>query len=59
MAEANEKINKLFVMMDKKDNQILTIENFIDKYSPVRVQSQISEILHEVITDPREISLLY
>jgi hypothetical protein len=59
LAEANEKINKLFVMMDKKDNQILTIENFIDKYSPVRVQSQISEILHEVITDPREISLLY
>ena len=36
--------------MDIKDNQIKTVENFIEKYVPIRVQSQISEILNEVLT---------
>eukprot|EP00347_Sterkiella_histriomuscorum_P014931 403358959 len=37
-------------LLDIKDNQVQTIENFIEKYVPIRVQSQISEILNEVMS---------
>lgn len=35
-------------MIEKNFNQISTIENFVDKYSSIRVQSQISELLHDI-----------
>ncbi|CDW77434.1 UNKNOWN [Stylonychia lemnae] len=45
-----DKFDQVMKSLDMKDNQISTIENFIEKYVPIRVQSQISEILNEVIT---------
>jgi len=31
-----------------KENHIVTIENFIEKYLPVRILSQISEVLKSI-----------
>lgn len=45
--ESFSKVNRL---LDVKDNQIQTIENFIEKYVPIRVQSQISELLGEIMS---------
>ena len=47
--EDDQNIWELNKKMDNKDNQIKTIENYIEKYLPIRMQSQISEILSEVI----------
>lgn len=44
------RFTRLTSLLDLKDNQIQTIENFVEKYVPIRVQSQISEILGEVLT---------
>ena len=36
--------------LDKKQNKIQTVEQFIDRYIPIRIQSQISETLGAVLT---------
>jgi len=38
-------------MLERKENQICTIENFIDKYQPIRIQSQFSELLNQVFDE--------
>lgn len=36
--------------LDEKTNQFNTVENFVEKYIPIRIQSQISETLSVVLT---------
>jgi hypothetical protein len=36
--------------LDEKTNQFNTVENFVEKYIPIRIQSQISETLGCVLT---------
>ena len=36
--------------LDEKTNQFNTVENFVEKYIPIRIQSQISETLSAVLT---------
>ena len=43
---------KLYTEISLKENHIVTIENFIEKYLPVRILSQISEIFKAVIIKP-------
>lgn len=38
-------IHKTQVELDEKTNQFNTVENFVEKYIPIRIQSQISETL--------------
>ena len=47
-SETNERLTTQLLKIEKNINQISTMENFIDKYSPIRVQSQISEVLHDM-----------
>ena len=42
---------KLDLLMERKENQICTIENFIDKYQPIRIQSQVSELINQVFDE--------
>ena len=42
-------IHKGEVEMDQKTNQFNTVENFVEKYIPIRIQSQISETLGQVL----------
>lgn len=41
-------LNKLFGEMDGNKNKIMTIEHFIDKYVPIRIQQQIGETIEAV-----------
>ena len=43
---------KLYTEISLKENHIVTIENFIEKYLPVRILSQISEIFKAVNPQP-------
>ena len=36
--------------LDEKTNQFNTVENFVEKYIPIRIQSQISETLGCILT---------
>lgn len=36
-AEVNHNLAKLFTMISMKENHMITIENFIEKFLPVRV----------------------
>ena len=36
--------------LDAKENQIKIMENFVDKYTPIRVQQQISETIQHIGT---------
>ena len=49
-SEFTVELQKLQKLIDLKENQIQTIENYIDKYQPIRVQSQISELLNEIFS---------
>ncbi|CDW88205.1 UNKNOWN [Stylonychia lemnae] len=40
-----EEIHKMQRELDEKTNQFNTVENFVEKYIPIRIQSQISETL--------------
>ena len=40
--------HKLLTMISMKENDISTIENFIEKYLPIRVLAQLSDILTAV-----------
>ena len=40
--------DKLYTEISLKENHIVTIENFIEKYLPVRILSQISEVLKSI-----------
>ena len=42
-------IHKNEVELDQKTNQFNTVENFVEKYIPIRIQSQISETLSQVL----------
>lgn len=42
-------IHKNQVELDQKTNQFNTVENFVEKYIPIRIQSQISETLGQVL----------
>ncbi len=42
-------IHKTQVELDEKTNQFNTVENFVEKYIPIRIQSQISETLGQVL----------
>ncbi len=54
MEEMKEKmwteIMKMQKELDEKTNQFNTVENFVEKYIPIRIQSQISETLACVLT---------
>ena len=43
-------IRGLQVDLDNKTNQFNTVENFVEKYIPIRIQSQISETLASVLS---------
>lgn len=45
MQQTEDKINKINQDLDKKEAKIMTIESFIDRFIPIRIQSQISESL--------------
>jgi hypothetical protein len=40
----------MHTQVSMKENHIVTIENFIEKYLPVRVLSQISEVFNSVLS---------
>lgn len=42
---------KIIAQIHQKENSIYTIENFIEKYLPVRVLSQISDIMLKIHSD--------
>jgi hypothetical protein len=42
---------KIIAQIHQKENSIYTIENFIEKYLPVRVLSQISDIMLKIYSD--------
>lgn len=46
--EVNVKLKLLYTQISLKENSICTIENFIEKYLPVRVLTQVSEILNKM-----------
>ena len=39
-------VNKLYTEISLKENHIVTIENFVEKYLPMRVMAQVSDILN-------------
>ena len=41
-----DSIRKAEVKINEHYNHVLTIENFVEKYAPIRTQSQISDVLH-------------
>lgn len=49
-AEVNLKHSSLYTQICMKENSICTIENFLEKYLPVRVLTQISEVLSKVFS---------
>ena len=52
MNDLRKHSEKLYTEISLKENHIVTIENFIEKYLPVRILSQISEIFKTVIPQP-------
>ena len=38
-------LNRLYTEISLKENHIVTIENFVEKYLPIRVMAQINETL--------------
>lgn len=42
-------LHKNQIELDEKTNQFNTVENFVEKYIPIRIQSQISETLNSVL----------
>ena len=46
-------IHKTQLELDEKTNQFNTVENFVEKYIPIRIQSQISETLNSVLPRPQ------
>ena len=53
--EMNDWINRLqtFItshakLLEDNKNNILTVENFVEKYLPIKIQTQISDTLKEV-----------
>ena len=44
-----EEISKMKEEIALSENHLVTIESFVDKYLPIRVQSQISELLGEIM----------
>ena len=42
-------MGKINQELDEKTNQFNTVENFVEKYIPLRIQSQISETLGAVL----------
>lgn len=57
--ELSGKLDSVNLQLDKKENQIYTIENYVDKYAPIRFQSLLSEVLNEVITGSKEREALF
>jgi hypothetical protein len=43
-------LHMLELFLEWNENQINTIENFIDKYFPIRLQSQIGELMNQVFS---------
>lgn len=43
-------LHKTQVELDEKTNQFNTVENFVEKFIPIRIQSQISETLASFLT---------
>ena len=43
-------MDKINLDLDTKESKIRTLEQFIDRYIPIRVQSQISETLGAVLS---------
>ena len=50
MADLKKQTERLYTEISLKENHIVTIENFIEKYLPVRILSQLSEIFKSVFT---------
>lgn len=50
LAEMNHRLKDIHTQVSMKENHIVTIENFIEKYLPVRVLSQVSEVFNSVLT---------
>jgi hypothetical protein len=46
LTEVNHNYAKLYTMISMKENHMITIENFIEKFLPVRVLTQISEVIN-------------
>mmetsp|Transcript_681 Transcript_681/g.734 ORF Transcript_681/g.734 Transcript_681/m.734 type:complete len:119 (+) Transcript_681:960-1316(+) len=49
-ARFQEDMKKVHEELDTRTNQFNTVENFIEKYVPIRIQSQISETLSSFLT---------
>lgn len=45
LQELTENQKKLYTQIALKENHIVTIENFIEKFLPIRVLNQISEVM--------------
>jgi len=43
-------IDKIHADLDKKEGKLQTVERFIDRYVPIRIQSQISETLGSILS---------
>jgi uncharacterized protein YlxP (DUF503 family) len=43
-------IDKIHADLDKKESKLQTVERFIDRYVPIRIQSQISETLGSILS---------
>lgn len=50
ITDIRKQAEKLYTEISLKENHIITIENFIEKYLPVRILSQVSEIFKTVMT---------
>ena len=50
LAEMSQRVKDMHTQVSMKENHIVTIENFIEKYLPVRVLSQISEVFNSVLS---------
>jgi hypothetical protein len=49
--ELKSNFMKLYTEMSLKENHIVTIENFVEKYLPMRVMSQLQEVMCKVWSD--------
>ena len=47
-AEVNLRQSQLYTQISMKENSIITIENFLEKYLPIRVLTQISEVILKI-----------
>ena len=51
MADLNQKSTQFFSMLSMKENHLITIENFIEKYLPIKVLTQITEAISSMYSD--------